>query len=731
MTPGVAVAIQVEPEPIVTDARRIGINLGTWNYWGAEQFSRNIIKNPGFEGLIDRALVRVSALGRDRFHDDQRWLGRDDGFWSGAQYEVLTGSAAGAVGTILDSLKRGRNDLPEFTTLEPLPSTLAVGDIVTLTHQRDDLLPTHWWLPRDASGGVIRVVPGLTAPDSPGHRSLLLAPFTGKSLRIASHLDTIGSRTGNHLLPVSGPWQLRLWVHAEDAATARLRILFRRHGSQPFLNLTVQPKAGWQLIEQTFEANDEGPIGALELALEVTGPGALALDDLWLGPLVEPADDALASSAEQRALEAFRPEVIAVLRELNPGYLRDWQGQLGDRLENRLAEPWARRMNRYRPAHSGEFSYGLPEFLDLSEAVGADPWLVMPTTFSIAEAEQFGVWLAARLATQPFNEVLIEFGNENWNAIFRPGGIQDPLHHGAAADRLFTALKAGAGEHPALRLVVNAQHANPYSAGKVAQATSSAEILAVAPYVLSRLNEADREQALEHLFADDGGRLAEIRGRQPAGQELAVYEVNLHTTRGDINPSDRAAITTGAATGSALAKRLLEALALGARRQCVYSLAGFDTKLEDQNALVPLFGVTRDLTRGDRLRPNGWAMAMLNQVIGGDLHRLTGLDEHSALTIAPFLGPHGWSVAIASSAAEPRRLTLSFPVERAPGQRPTRAPRPAWAQVLDASQPFANNETSDQVRPAALPLHAQGLDRVRVVVPPYSLVVMGPPEPLP
>jgi hypothetical protein len=717
----VSVEARVEATPLVGDVERIGMNLGHATYWGAEQLSRNVLKNPGFEGIVDRTLVRVAHVDHDRFSDDQTWLAREDGFWSGATYDILTGAAAGAQGTLFDSRAVGRQGLPELIT-DGLDDQLAPGDIVALTRIRDDLPPTHWWLP-DSTKGRVQVDRARIAPDSPGLRSLALTPLPGATLRLSSHLDTIGTRAGK-LLPIEGSWLFSLWIHAETADPPRVRILFRRHGSAPFLDLALHPKPGWQHIKHAFEAADAGPSGALELAIEVSGPGQVNLDDVWLGQIAAENETATESDATaDPGISAFRPEVIAALKQLGPGYLRDWQGQLGDTLDNRLTEPHARRASRYRPGKGAEYSYGLPEFLDLSLAVGAKPWLIMPTTFTTDEARRLGAWLAERIETDGFSEVLVEFGNENWNAIFRPAGIQDAAHHGTAADRLFTALEEGADNHPALRRVVNAQHANPYSAGKVAAASTTADILAVAPYMLSRLDAADRDRAFELLFADDGGRLEEIVAKQPAGQELAVYEVNLHTTRGDAAADDRAAIVTGAASGPALAKRLLEAMALGARRQCVYTLAGFDTRLESNAGLVPLFGVTRDLTRGDRLRPTGWAVALLNQVIDGDLHRASITDEASGLLVAPFRGPHGWSVAIVSDAPEPRRLTLRFP--------DTQSPRPTVGRVLDASDPFKGNETADEVRPQSLGVRALGKERIRVAVPAYSLVILGPAEVLP
>jgi hypothetical protein len=341
----------------------------------------------------------------------------------------------------------------------------------------------------------------------------------------------------------------------------------------------------------------------------------------------------------------------------------------------------------------------------------------MPTTFSTSEARRLGTWLAQRIKGDGFEEVLIEFGNENWNGVFRPAGIQDPAHHGQAADRAFAALREGARNHPALRFVINAQHANPHLVDKFSTGSAQAGVVAVAPYLLSSLDSQD--VAVEKLFAGDDGRLAAIAGTLPAGRELAVYEVNLHTTRGTALSSERDAVTTGAASGTALAKRLLEAMALGARRQCVYTLSGFDTPMEQgASGLVRLFGITRDLTRADALRPTGWAIRMLNRVVQGDLHDVQVVGGDSAgLLVAPFRGPKAWSVAVVSSAAEPRDLTVRF--------ADLGRVLPTTAAVLDGSDPFKGNEVQAAVRPRAIPIEALAADAVRISVPPFSLVVLG------
>lgn len=695
-----SVALVIHAQPLATDIPRIGLNLGQWTAWGAEQLSRNVLKNPGFEGVVDRTLVRATQVHRHGFSDDQGWLARPDGFWTAARFEVLTGAASGRHGRILDSLASNARGLPEYRIASPI-ADLADGDIIALTRIRDDLPPARWWLP-EAGAGHVRPNSSLVAPGSPGVRSLRLQPNPGDNLRLVSHLDNIGERAGK-LLRVQGDWRLGLWVHGAATGEATLRVRWHRHGSPPFIDLRHPVQPGWHYLEHRFAATDDGPVGPLEFILDVRG-GTVHLDDVWLGPSTRDAADSIHDTGLAR--QTFNPHLITLLQRLRPGYLRDWQGQLGDTLDNRLAPPFARRTTRYRPGDS-DFGYGLPEFLDLNRLVGAQPWLILPTTFGPDEARALGAWLADSIAEYGFAEIVVEFGNENWNAIFRPAGIQDPHHHGAAADRLFVALREGAAHHPAIRTAINAQYVNPYAALRMARASQHADILALAPYFLYRLDAGDRNHVSDALFAGDGGHMAEILAQRPPLQDIAAYEINLHTTRGDMPRAERDAVVTSNTAGVALAWHLLQHLNRGVRRQNVYRVIGYDTFLQDRSDLTRLFGITRDLGPPATLRPTGNAVELLNRVIGGDLHPITIPEPHRAtVTASAFRHEQGWTVALVSTSAKPQTLRLQFPDDG--------AAVPTLPQRL--GQPEAAGIATIHVAGRVLEL----------VLPPFSLLTLQP-----
>jgi hypothetical protein len=698
------VTIEVLPEIQTQDLPRIGLNLGERSVFGGAQLIRNILLNPGFEGQIDRTVVIVAHATAQGFDDDMSWSGRPDGFWVGARFDVRSGASAGQSGIVSDSRKRGEDGLPTFATRDTAPA-LAAGDAIILTRIDDQNLPTTWTVPRDTPVG--QVMPELKdkRPGSLGKRSLALIPlpnapkrFTPPA-RVTAYFDSIGNRAGK-LLPIDGRWKFTVWARSEGGQ-GNLRANFQRQGSQPFLRETVRVPSEWKLIEFQFDGTDKGPPGVLSLELAAED-GKVLLDDASLEPMAEGSG-------------AFRREVVEALEKLKPGYLRDWQGQLGDTFENLIATPDARRSDRYRPGNDDRWGYSLPEFLDLCKKVGANPWVILPTTFNDSEYEAFGRYLADRIKQDGFTEAVAEFGNENWNGgVFRSGGFPNPHTHGLVAQRAFANFKKGAGPQAPIRLTVNGQHVNPDYALKMLDSAPDANMLAVAPYVLHHVNRSDfTDEPWDLLFKTDPYLPVYESSVLKRKKELAVYEVNFHTTGGDLAPDLREQIVTGAASGSGLAKRMLESVNAGVRRQCVYNLAQYDFSLPDRN-WVKLWGIMRDLGPTQRMRPTGLALLMLNSALPGEAHalRMSGPNAES-LTAAAFLRKDGWSLAVVSASAQATEVSIKFPPPR---------PAPSRLLRLDAASPSSSNENTEEVRIAGQAITAK--QPIKLTLPPWGFLVL-------
>jgi hypothetical protein len=616
----------VQPGVLQRDVPRVGINLGHWTSWGAEQLMANVLKNPGFEGVVDGAMVIVREAEARAFVDDTDWVARTPGFWDGARFEILTGALQGRGGVVAVSRHQAGNT--RFETVESVAG-LAAGNAVAIRKVRDDEPPTQWWL--EGSGMEADLTE--RRPGSPGRRSLRLAPRHGEASAV-SYLDAIGARAGK-LLPLSGGWRAGFWARGEGAA---LEVVVRRTGSPPLLRTEVRPDASWRYFELPLTAEDRGPAGTLELRFTVSAGARVWLDDACL-------------SQVSPKTTAFRTEVVETLRHLRPGYLRDWQGQLGDSWANRLAGPQARRSWRYRPGPDAtDFGYGLPEFLQLASEIGAQPWVVLPPVLSEAEWRHAGAYLSAAAQRYGFQEVLVEFGNENWNAIFRPAGLPDDRTLRASASNAFRSLDEGSRGDARIRPVLGGQFYNAPRALALTQDAGPRVLPAFAPYWAFEL------EGPGSLFPEEPAkRLAELN----AVREVAVYEMNAHSLSSRLDVARENELLEGPVAGTALAWHALGALQAGVKRICVYTLAGFDTFGDRPGRLVRLFGVTRDLAQANRLRGSGEALAQLNAAVAGELHSVAGGGE--VVRMAAFRKAGRWTVVAASRSPSPVLARVRFP----------------------------------------------------------------------
>lgn len=173
----------------LTGAKRLGMNLGSHNQWGAELLLKNVVTNPGFEageyGMIFLALAGAtgtwvqSDYWQTIWNNDALLIGQPSGFWDGGEYEILSGAAAGRTGTI--SSFTHENDRYTFYLANDGPAP-AQGDAIMVRQQ----LPGYYgdYQPFNvAEPGITRPrQPRRTiiAPDGPGRRlAALLALWDG------------------------------------------------------------------------------------------------------------------------------------------------------------------------------------------------------------------------------------------------------------------------------------------------------------------------------------------------------------------------------------------------------------------------------------------------------------------------------------------------------------------------------------------------------------------------
>jgi hypothetical protein len=411
--------------------------------------------------------------------------------------------------------------------------------------------------------------------------------------------------------------------------------------------------------------------------------------------------------------------MIEALKALRPGYLRDWQGQLGDTLKNRLAPIFARRPVRYNPDPQNDgqaFMYSLPDFLALCHMIGARPWIVVPTTFYDSEFAGLGDYLVAAQKIYRFSEIVVEFGNENWNGIFRSAGIQNPQVMGQAANRAFLLLRGSAGRSMPLHLVVNGFFANAPFGEQALLNAPAADAVDVAPYFFYTLGADEPEQqALRAMmnWSDMSGQLSPLQASAArAGKAVDVYEVNLSTTDGTAPSSQRNPLVAGTISGAALANRLIAGMYAGLRRQNVYDLAQYD--YSSSAGEVRLWGILHDLATSAGFRPTGLALEMLNSAIAGDFHAVNAAGGLEGIDAAAFSTSAGWSLAIVSTESAPIQFSIELP---SGGVRPSRL------LMLSAPSLTSSNESTPEVRIVETTLSPA----LHITIPAYGFIVLLPP----
>jgi hypothetical protein len=695
----------VNPDATLKNIARIGVNLGTWTTYGSEQYSSNIVMNPGFEPLIDRAIVIVQDSDSSGFSDNAAWLARADGFWNKATFQVLTGKSAGTAGTIVTSLAKGRDGLPWFTTSSSAPK-LAKGDAISVTQRQTEGVPWNWWLPATSTGHVA-INTTDHRPDSPGSSVAELTLQPNQSTEIDFYWDSETSKIPRErFLPVDGRWHLSFWARGTSGSASLFVIFQRLNGSQAWVNQTLTLTSQWQQYTMNFDATDTGPAGPLGLKFVASGQSgnAVRLDDVQLG-----------RSSDFPG--AWREELVGALTAMRPGYLRDTQGQLGDTLANRIGDAFARGPTRYVPDPSNvsmSYLYGLTDFLSLCHEVGAQPWIVLPTTLYDSELTGLGQYLAHQQSTYNFSEIVLEWGNENWNPMFRGASILEPGVMGQAANRAFGLIRESAGSTLPLHLVVNGQFVNPWMGSTALANAPLANATDIAPYFFETLNSSDTtEAALSSLMSmnDERPLIAKLqRSTTPSHKDIDVYEVNLSTISGDAPDSQRDPLVAGMVSGTALANRIITAMNAGVRRQNVFALAQYQVKTPVGQ--TKLWGIVRDLAAKHDFRPTGLAVEMINHAIEGDYHSVTaeGADA-STLNAAAFLSNGRWSMVIVSASPTPTSLSIKFP----PGGTP-----PSRSLTLSAPSITSTNESvDDQVK-----IISADVSQSQITVPAYGLVVM-------
>jgi alpha-L-arabinofuranosidase len=740
--------IHIAPVVIRSEVKRFGINIAGQSFYDSGQMLRNLVaSNPGFEGETWQSILRCATASSVRCTEANQWNQWPADFLKGATFEFLSGPSVGSTGTITQQDAANPNLKDDGISLHfdrlntaPLP-----GDFVVVRKTIPGKAEAGWW-PSVWAGGTIATETKDLAPNTPGKQALrLTAEIPGQSAGVNAYFDSLA---GHSFVQLRGVYHVAFRAKGLGGNN-RINVAVHRDSNgqtESMLNKQVSLSNRWQDYTLDFTANEHDTIGTAALGFSVGGGSAL-LDDVSLTP-------ARTSSNST----AFRDEVVETLRELRPGVLRYQDGDhLGSSIDNLIAPVAGRQRAGWseRTAEQGGIPIGLPEFLALCQAVGADPWFNMPSAITPQETRNlieylsgpagtpYGAKRAAAGQVQPWTEVFstihLELGNEEWNGpIFAGTAMPDPVIYGSRARLIFQAARS-VPFYPSNKfdLVIGTFADIPDWTTKELSHSGAYDSTAVAPYLFNHFNDDSSNEAIfapmfaepERLDSVASGSMyqqANVAAHAARPAKLSVYEVNLGTADGTASQESVNRAVPSVAGGITVIEHMLLMLRdLGVSTQSIWALPGFqngfaNTTGKPEHETSPLFGAVVDMGgTTNRRRPVYLAEKLANASILANMleTKLTGanptwqqkksqndqvqLDRvHALQTFAFSEGASRTLIVVNLSRTGTQPITIS-------GEAPT---GPVKVSVLTSEHIDDTNETSNKVaiKEMTLPsFHAQ------------------------
>lgn len=493
---------------IVRNPDRIGINIGTVNYYDSGQVLKNLIgsNNPGMEPLLNQQIWVLDKKGTPTtFSVPDQWDAVPANYWAGGTVTVVESESGGAQrrcsGTIASNTgpnypNQTSNTYPLITISSPCAESFDVGDIVIITKSTYPT-PESWW-ESGSRGGTWGAVGGggrLVSDTNDlcatcGRQALNMdARPNGSSASATWYFD---SGSDNAYVLLNGTYRVTFWAKL-NAGSPTLTVTANRLSAGGFNCGKYLPRltTSWALYKWDCTASENAATiepGNAQVKFSVKG-GSIYLDNVSFAKTnTDPANPTI-----------FRDEVIQTLQKFygppsiaRSPTLRYWLNQNAETMNN-----WTQRDYAHapvasgvgyfiQPAGGGAVSLSLHDYLVICEVLKADPYLEVPVTFSNADAASLIEFLGAAASspygarrgalgqnepwTRVFNTIHLSFCNECWNfgsfagqsLAFRRGAPDQEYYYdySTRARDIFAAMRAAPGYNPSsFDLGMNAQTA--------------------------------------------------------------------------------------------------------------------------------------------------------------------------------------------------------------------------------------------------------------------------------
>ncbi len=632
--------ISIDDTVLQPSVKRFGMNLGTMTNYDSGQITQNLLmQNPGFEGQIWNSTIRCIAGTATSCTDENQYSGWPAHFWDGATFEIFYGTAAGRTGTITSSTApaNGQGLTLNFSSAGTAP---ALGDYLIVRKTVPGGASGGWF---PSTSGAGQITDNLTdlPPGTLGKQTVALnAPTASDRAAIAGYFDSLANKT---FVQLNGTYQLQFKAKG-TGGSSQISLRLARSNGATYLNQPLTLTSSWNTYTANFTASENGSaIGTVGVSFSTVGADAFELDDVSLTK----------TGGDSSNRTAFRDPVVNALRTLQPGVLRFWGGQLGETLDNLITPDFGRQRAGYLTWYTSAdvIDFGLHDFLVLCQTVGAEPWFVVPSTFSTADAahlidylagDQSSAYGAKRAAlgqttpwTQIFSKIHLEFGNEAWNSTFEGGSILYPAAYASRAQTMFGVMRANSFYQAVnFDLVLGGQAANPWLNAAIQNGCNNNDSFDIAPYTMSKVDSyADTESLYGSTFAEPEAFMASSGGTAEGLSPgmvyqdyqaiqnsshpvpLSFYEINLSTIDGAISQAALDSYTPSLGAGLMVADTMLLGLRqFGVVNQELFALPQYDFYRPDGKTVL-LWGSVVDMGVTDRRRPQFLAEQLANQAL--------------------------------------------------------------------------------------------------------------------
>ena len=494
--------------------KRIGLNIGSINYYDNGQILKNLIgsSNPGFEPLMDRQIWALAVAGTTTtFSVPNIYDGVPANYWTGATFSVVAAQSGGAelgcTGTIASNtgpnypVATALDISPVITVSTACSAPFSIGDIVIITKSTYPT-PEAWWetggrggTSGGVSGGGQLLSDTTDLCATCGTQALNMnATASGSSTTANWYFD--GSYSVDMFVMMNGTYELSFWAKAA-AGTPTLSASAMRLSAGGFNCGTYKPTLSSTWTQYTFtcsanESTSSTTPGTAQVQFQTVG-GSVYLDNVNFSK----------TSSTINNPTVFRDEVIETLQKYYgnavgapPGVFRYWVNQNGETLDNWTNPDYAHGPTTsgggyfVGPGGAGAVNLSLEDYLAICQLLGAEPYLEVPVTFSATEAENLIEFLASPSSTtygskraalgqstpwtDVFDQIHLAFCNECWNGYsFSGQSLSDRssqpnnefyYDYSVRAKAIFAAMREDPYySAPSFDLVMNAQTATNYT----------------------------------------------------------------------------------------------------------------------------------------------------------------------------------------------------------------------------------------------------------------------------